>query len=68
MKRLVSLLIVFSLLACQTTMAWESFVHAKGVQDICKAFGFSDQQVTLVGDGAWSEGSDITIERKADEK
>ena len=68
MKRLVSLLIVFSLLACQTTMAWESFVHAKGVQDICKAFGFSDEQAIRVGDGAWSDGSDITIERKAGEK
>ena len=68
MKRFVSLLMVFSLLICQTMMAWESFVHAKGVQDICKAFGFNDKQVTLVGDGAWLDGSDITIERKAGEK
>ena len=68
MKRLVSLLIVFSLLVCQTTMAWESFVHAKGVQDICKALGFNDEQAIRVGDGAWSDGSDITIERKAGEK
>lgn len=68
MKRFVSWLMVFILLACRTMMAWESFVHAKGVQDICKAFGFNDAQATLVGDGAWLDGSDITIERKGGEK
>ncbi len=68
MKRFVSLLIVLSLLVCQTTMAWESAVHAKGVQDICKAFGFSEEQAIRVGDGAWFDGSDIRIERKEGQK
>ena len=68
MKRLFSLLVVFSLLTSPLALGWESFVHAKGVQDICKALGFSEEQAIRVGDGAWFDGSDIRIERKEGQK
>ena len=68
MKRLASLLIVLSLMICPLAMGWESAVHAKGVQDICKALGFNEKQATRVGDGAWHDGNDIRIERKKGEK
>ena len=64
MKRLVSLLVVLGLLACPLAKAWESAVHAKGVQDICKALGFTEEQAIRVGDGAWFDGSDIRMVRK----
>ena len=63
MKRIAFLFIMLWLLAMSSAMAWEAAVHAKGVQDICKAFGFSEADATRVGDGAWFDGNDIRIER-----
>ncbi|MCR4573913.1 MAG: hypothetical protein K5787_09115 [Lentisphaeria bacterium] len=68
MKRLVSLLIVLCLLVCPLAKAWESAVHAKSVQDICKALGFSEEQAICVGDGAWFDGSDVRVVRKEGQK
>ena len=63
MKHITFLFIMLWLLAMPSAMAWEAAVHAKGVQDICKAFGFSEADATRVGDGAWFDGNDIRIER-----
>ena len=63
MKRMAFLFIMLCILAMPSAKAWEAAVHAKGVQDICKAFGFSEADATRVGDGAWFDGNDIRIER-----
>ena len=68
MKRIAFLFIMLCLLMTPSAMAWESAVHAKGVQDICKAFGFNDEQATLVGDGAWNDGNDLRFQRNEGEK
>ena len=42
MKQMAFLFIMLCLLImAPSAVAWESAVHAKGVQDICKAFGFT---------------------------
>ena len=68
MKRFAFLLIALSLLICPLAMGWEAAVHAKGVQDICKALGFNEEQATCVCGGAWLDGNDVRFERKKDEK
>ena len=68
MKHIAFLFIMLCLLMTPSAMAWESAVHAKGVQDICKAFGFSEAAAIRVGDGAWYDGNDIRLERKEGEK
>ena len=68
MKHIAFLFIMLCLLMTPSAMAWESAVHAKGVQDICKAFGFSEAAAIRVGDGAWYDGNDIRLDRKEGEK
>ena len=68
MKRIAFLFIMLCILAMPSAKAWEAAVHAKGVQDVCKAFGFSDADATLVGDGAWNDGNDIRLQRNEGEK
>jgi len=68
MKHIAFLFIMLCLLMTPSAMAWESAVHAKGVQDICKAFGFSEAAALRVGDGAWYDGNDIRLDRKEGEK
>ena len=68
MKRFAFLLIALSLLICPLAMGWEAAVHAKGVQDICKALGFNEEQATCVCGGAWLDGNDVRFERKKGEK
>ncbi|MBO4528189.1 MAG: hypothetical protein J5743_11205, partial [Victivallales bacterium] len=68
MKRIAFLFIMLCILAMPSAKAWEAAVHAKGVQDICKAFGFNDEQATLVGDGAWNDGNDLRFQRNEGEK
>ena len=68
MKRFAFLLIALSLQICPLAMGWEAAVHAKGVQDICKALGFNEEQATRVCGGAWLDGNDVRFERKKDEK
>ena len=68
MKHMAFLFIMLCLLMTPSAMAWESAVHAKGVQDICKAFGFSEAAAIRVGDGAWYDGNDIRLDRKEGEK
>ena len=68
MRRFAFLLIALSLLVCPLASGWESAVHGKGVQDICKALGFNEEQATYVSGGAWLDGNDVRFERKKDEK
>ncbi|MCR5381397.1 MAG: hypothetical protein K6G44_10485 [Lentisphaeria bacterium] len=68
MKHIAFLFIMLGILVTPSAMAWESAVHAKGVQDICKAFGFSEAAAIRVGDGAWYDGNDIRLDRKEGEK
>jgi hypothetical protein len=69
MKQMAFLFIMSCLLImAPSAVAWESAVHAKGVQDICKAFGFSEAAAICVGDGAWYDGNDIRLERREGEK
>ena len=68
MRRLASLLFALCLLICPLAMGWESAVHAKGVQDICKALGVKEEQATYVCGGAWLDGNDVRFERKKGEK
>ena len=68
MKRAASMIVFLLLLLCIPVMGWEPAVHAKGVQDVCKALGFTEDQAAIVGDGVWVDGNDIRIERKAGQK
>lgn len=68
MKRTASMVVFLLLLLCVPAMGWEPAVHAKGVQDVCKAMGFTEDQAAIVGDGAWVDGNDIRVERKAGQK
>ena len=70
MKRAASVIVflLLLLLLCIPVMGWEPAVHAKGVQDVCKALGFTEDQAAIVGDGAWVDGNDIRVERKAGQK
>ena len=68
MKRIASIAVSLLLFIQASVMGWESAIHAKGVQDICKVLGFNEEQATRVGDGAWFDGNDVRIERKKGEK
>ena len=68
MKRMTFLFIILCILATPLAMAWESAVHAKAMQDVCRAVGFGEADATRVGDGGWFDGNDIRIDRQEGKK